>query len=205
MQRAHRRSCCRIKGKRTVDSFHRELGQHHVGLLRHGAQRGRACKTALAEDPGAARGVLAATCNVLGDGRGAEPVAGEGGPRGRLPGVRRADVPRRARARASPAAATSARSTRRRTARRCATTSTSPTSRPGSTRARASRPTRHEEPLDVRVRPPDAAELQMMDLTLHVWRQKDARRRGPVRHLRRARTSAPTCRSSRCSTSSTRG
>ena len=29
-----------IKGKRTVDSFHRELGKHHVGELRHGPQRG---------------------------------------------------------------------------------------------------------------------------------------------------------------------
>ena len=56
---AHDASCSAIKGKRTVDSFHRELGQDHVGQLRHGAQRGRASRTALAEDPGAARGVLA--------------------------------------------------------------------------------------------------------------------------------------------------
>ena len=34
-------------------------GQDHVGPLRHGAQRRRACKQALAADPGAARGVLA--------------------------------------------------------------------------------------------------------------------------------------------------
>ena len=31
--------CSAIDGKRTVDSFHRELGTHHVGRLRHGAQR----------------------------------------------------------------------------------------------------------------------------------------------------------------------
>ena len=28
-----------IRGKRTVDSFHRELGKHHVGQLRNGTQR----------------------------------------------------------------------------------------------------------------------------------------------------------------------
>ena len=31
-----------IKGKRTSTSFHRELGQDHVGVLRHGPQRRRA-------------------------------------------------------------------------------------------------------------------------------------------------------------------
>ena len=84
---------------------------------------------------------------VPGRRRGAQPVAREGRPRGRLPRVRRADVPRRAGARASRAAATSARSTRPRTARRGATTRTSATSPPGSTPARAT-PNRPIEPLD---------------------------------------------------------
>ena len=82
---------------------------------------------------------------------------------------------RRAASARSRAAATSARSTRRPTARRCATTSTSPTSPPGSTRATDKPPVLHKEPLDVRERAPRAAELQvMMNLTLHVWRQKNA-------------------------------
>ena len=47
-----------IKGKRTVVDFHRELGKHHVGQMRHGPQRRRACSEALAADPATARGVL---------------------------------------------------------------------------------------------------------------------------------------------------
>ena len=35
--RAHRASCWPFEGTRPVDYFHRELGQHHVGQLRHGA------------------------------------------------------------------------------------------------------------------------------------------------------------------------
>ena len=46
-------------------------------------------------DPGAARGVLDATSRCRAR-RGAQPGAGEGRPRRRLPGARRADVPRRA-------------------------------------------------------------------------------------------------------------
>ena len=111
-----------IKGKRTVDSLPPRARQAHVGRLRHGAQRSRACKHALAADPGAARGVLAERARAR-QRRGAEPVAREGRPRRRLPRARRADVPRRARSATSPAAATSARSTRPPTARRCATTS----------------------------------------------------------------------------------
>ena len=59
----------------------------------------------------------------------------------------------------------------------------------------------------VRERPPADEKLQVsgtMNLTLHVWRQKNADAPRPVRDLRGARASAPTCRSSRCSTSSTR-
>ncbi len=42
-----------------------------------------------------------------------------------------------------------------------------------------------------------------MHFTLKVWRQKSAERTGEARAVRRARMSVPTCRSSRCSTSST--
>ena len=48
-----------------------------------------------------------------------------------------------------------------------------------------SRPALHKEPLAVRERPPGAAELQVraMNLTLHVWRQKDASDPGRHGHL----------------------
>ena len=41
-----------IEGTRSPDHFHRELGQDHVGLLRHGAQTARAREGAVG-DPGA--------------------------------------------------------------------------------------------------------------------------------------------------------
>ena len=55
----------------------------------------------------------------------------------------------------------------------------------------------------LRVRPPDPAELQVMDLTLKVWRQDGADRRRSVRDLPGRPASTRTCRSSRCSTCST--
>ena len=57
-ERADSDGCWRSTGKRTVDSFHRELGQAHVGQVRHGAERGRPARGARA-DSRAARGVLA--------------------------------------------------------------------------------------------------------------------------------------------------
>ena len=66
-RRAHARSCSPIDGKRTTASFHRELGQDHVGPLRHGAER-EGPDRGPRRDPRAARGVLGATCSVLGDG-----------------------------------------------------------------------------------------------------------------------------------------
>ena len=89
-----RRRFLGIKGKRTVDSFHRELGKMHVGQVRHGARREGSRRSARA-DSAAARGVLARRERAR-QRRGAESGAGEGGPRGRLPRARRADVPRRA-------------------------------------------------------------------------------------------------------------
>ncbi len=56
----------------------------------------------------------------------------------------------------------------------------------------------------LRERPARHAELQVMKLTLNVWRQKDGKSGGGFADLRRSRASASTCRSSRCSTSSTR-
>ena len=87
-----------IKGKRTVDDFHRELGQDHVGVLRHGPQRRRAWRRRIQQIP-ALREEFWKNVNVPADGRRAQPVAREGGPGRRLPRARRADVPRRPRAR----------------------------------------------------------------------------------------------------------
>ncbi len=68
-------------------------GQHHVGQLRHGPQQGEPREGAPG-DPGAARGVLPRRARPRRE-RDAQPVAGEGAARRRLPGVRRAAVPRR--------------------------------------------------------------------------------------------------------------
>ena len=89
--RAHEASCSSIKGKRTVDSFHRELGKimwEYCGMARNddGLQTGARA------DSGAARGVLERRQRA-GQRRGAEPVAREGRPRGRFLRARRADVP----------------------------------------------------------------------------------------------------------------
>ena len=82
-----------IRGGRTVDTFHRELGKimwDYCGMARteRGAQDGAR------EDPGPARGVLEGRPRA-GRRRGDQPVAREGRPRGRLPRAGRADVPRR--------------------------------------------------------------------------------------------------------------
>ena len=63
----------------------------------------------------------------------------------------------------------------------------------------------NKEPLDVRERASSShAELQVtMKLTLHVWRQTGRRRRRASSRLRSSTDVSPTCRSSRCSTSST--
>ena len=68
--------------------------QHHVGVLRDGALRGGAAQ-GHRPDPRPARRVLAQRAGARRE-RGAEPVAGEGRPGGRLPRARRADVHRRA-------------------------------------------------------------------------------------------------------------
>ncbi len=81
-----------LNGSRTVDSFHRELGQAHVGLLRHGAQR-RGPAQGANPDPRAEEGVLVRRQGA-GRERGAQSGAGTGRSRRRLLRARRADVHR---------------------------------------------------------------------------------------------------------------
>ena len=127
-----------VNGDRTVDSFHRELGQHHVGVLRHGAHR-RGPAQGDRPRSAALREEFWQRVKVPGDG---EELNQSLEKAGRVAdffelaelmcidalhrdGVLRRPLPRRA--------------ARPRTARRSATTSTSPTSRPGSSPAPASR------------------------------------------------------------------
>ena len=87
----------------------------HCGMA---PQRGRACETALAQDPGAARGVLAERQRARRRTRTLNQSPGAGRPRRRLPRVRRAACAATRSTATSPAAATSARSTSTPTARR---------------------------------------------------------------------------------------
>ena len=83
-----------IDGHRTVDSFHRELGQlmwDYCGMER----TDEGLRKALDRIPELRREFWSEV-KVPGVGGDAEPVAGEGRPRRRLPRARRADVPRRA-------------------------------------------------------------------------------------------------------------
>ena len=84
-----------INGTRTVDSFHRELGKlmwEYCGMSRNGrgpdATRWRRFREL--------REQFWSEVRVLGIGRGLQPVAREGRPRGRFLRTGRADVPRRA-------------------------------------------------------------------------------------------------------------
>ncbi len=188
-----------INGTRTVDSFHRELGQimwDYCGMER--TEEG--LSKAIEHDPRPQGRVLEQRQGHRRQ-RGAQPDARAGRPRGRLPRARRADVHRRAATAASPAAVTSATRARPRTARRCVTTTSSPTSRPGSTAEQRSRSCTRK-PLEYEYVEMKAQELQVK-ITVRVWRQKNADAKGKMVTLRRSRTSASTCRSSRCSTSST--
>ncbi len=170
-----------IGGTRSVDSYHRELGNimwEFCGMER--TEDGLRKAIDLIRD--AARRLLAQRAGAR-QRREPQPVAREGRPGGRLPRARRADVHRRAATGASPAAATSARSRRPRTARRCATTTTSPTSRRGSSAGDGrGRPVLHKEAPDLRVRRDEAAELQVR-LTLKIWRQADTRGAGAMHDL----------------------
>ena len=83
-----------INGERSVDSFHKELGQRHVGVLRHGALGGGPAQGDRPH-PRPARGVLAQRARPRRR-RHPQPEPGEGRPGRRLPRARRADVHRRA-------------------------------------------------------------------------------------------------------------
>ena len=117
-----------IKGKRTVDEFHRELGQimwEHCGMARNDEGLNK-----LLDQIPALREEFWRDVNVTGGGRELNQSLEKAG--------RVADflelgelLATDALHRRSPAAATSARSARPPTARPCATTSTSPTSPPG--------------------------------------------------------------------------
>ena len=82
----------------SVDSFHRELGKIMWDTAAWPATK-RGPRGGDREDPGAARGVLAADVRCSAAARRPQPDAREGRARRRLPGVRRGHVPRRARAR----------------------------------------------------------------------------------------------------------
>ena len=134
-----------MKGKRTVTSFHRELGKimwEHCGMARNKA----GLEQALPKIP-ALREEFWQNLNVPGSAARPQPVARDGRPRGRLPRARRAHVPGRARARGVLRRPLPRGVPDRRTARRCATTSTSATSRPGSTPGEGKKPIRNVEPL----------------------------------------------------------
>ena len=89
------RSCSNGKGKRTVGLLPPRARQDHLGQLRHGPQRGGPEEGARARFRRCAKS-SGTTSRVLGSQRRAQPVPREGGPRGRLPRVRRTAVPRRA-------------------------------------------------------------------------------------------------------------
>ena len=76
---------------------------------------------------------------------------------------------------------------RRGAAQRRRVTATSP---PGSTRATGNAPVLHKEPLTFENVQLDPAELQVMNLTLHVWRQKNACEPGQAGDATRRTTSA---------------
>ena len=126
-----------VKGKEPVSHFHKRLGQHPVGSLRHGAQRRRP-QAGAAGNPAAARGVLGrtSTCPATA----ARSTSRSNGPAAWPTSSSSPSCSASTRSSAtSPAAATSARSTSTPRASACATTSSSPTSPPGNSRARAGR------------------------------------------------------------------
>ena len=85
-----------IKGTRSVDSFHRDLGKlvwEYCGM----ARTAEGLQTRARKDPRAARAILARRQRA-GHGRRVESVARKSRPRRRFPGARRADVPGRSRA-----------------------------------------------------------------------------------------------------------
>ena len=130
---AHRRSSSTINGDRSVDSFHKELGNimwEYCGMER--------TEEGLLKAIDLIRGLREEFWrNVQGARRRRhpQPEPREGRPGGRLPRARRADVHRRAAPPRVLRRPLPGRVARPRTARRCGTTTSSPTSRPGSSPA----------------------------------------------------------------------
>ena len=134
-----------IKGTRTVDSFHRELGKimwDYCGMSRNGRGAGSRDRT----DPRAARGILEERQGTGQRGR-TEPVARKRRPRGGFLRTGRVDVPAMRCSATNPAAAISARSIRRRRAKPSATTRNSVTSPRGNITGPDSSPVLNKEPL----------------------------------------------------------
>ena len=184
-RRAASSSCSAIKGKRTVDSFHRELGTimwDNCGMAR--SEEG--LTDALEQHPGAARASSGRTCSVPGSGDDAEPE------RSRRPG-RVADFLELGELMCAR---------RARTARsRCGGHFREESQTPEGEAKRDdenfayvaaweytgdehSAPVLHKEPLEFENVQPAPAELQVseLNLTLHVWRQTGPQGRGQVRH-----------------------
>ena len=163
-----------IGGKRTSTSFHRELGRimwEHCGMARNR----KGLETALQKIP-ALREEFWRDVKLLGDDKELNQSLSTRAvwPTSSSSPSSCAWTPSSAKSRA---AATSARSTRRRTGRRCATTRSSPMWPPGSTRAMGRSPCATRRPSRSRTST-SPAELQVMKVTLHVWRQKNARAKG---------------------------
>ena len=173
--------------------------QDHVGLLRHGAQRRRAQDRRSARFR-ALREQFWRDVKVLGDGEELNQSLEKAGrvadffELAELMCLRRAGaqrVLRRSLPRGVPDAG------RRGAARRRALLATS---RPGSFRGDGTAARAAQGAADVRIRAPRAAELQVMRIILHVWRQSNAERRGQDGALRSPERQRRTCRSSKCST-----
>ena len=137
--------CSPVKGSRGIREIHRELGRimwDDVGMARTEAEPAARAR----RDPEAARGVLARTSRCRA--RPTTSIRASSTPAASPTTSSSPSCWRSTRCTAaSRAAATSAKRARRPTARRCATTSTSRTWRRGSSRASASEPVLHKEPL----------------------------------------------------------
>ncbi len=205
-----------VNGTHSVDHFHRELGKimwDNCGM----ARSQQTLEKALTEIP-ALREEFYADVKVPGERGHAQPVAGEGRPRRRLPRVRRAALPRRPHPRGVVRRALPGRAPDRR-GRGAARRRELLARRRVGVRGRRHRAHAPQGAARVRVRPPRPAHVQVagefstvVRKGLHTpWTSSSGSgaRRAPTPPARSRpttpRASAPRCRSSRCSTSSTTG
>ena len=196
-----------IGGTRPVDDFHSELGEPPLGGVRDGAVEGEPRRARSTRIPQLERGVLAGPADHR-HRRGAEPGAREGGPRRRL-----------LRARASSCAATRSSANESAGAHFRVEYQTPDGEAPrddarvrvrrGVGVARAGERARAAQgAARVRERPPrssGATSEGRVRIFLEIWRQRSAAGPRAASSRTRCRTSPSTCRSSRCSTSSTAG